>query len=446
MRAALKVIVIKTLRHEEQNDGSKSNMSKKASIDLILPIFPLKRLQQIGMNSALPSFASMLVFIFISIYVFLFSNVALSSSDLHASESKLEEGSKKLKICLTGSTEQTIPYYGEAFVNGARLAVDELDQKQKNKVEIEVHYYDVKPLAALSKLEEMRQSSCHAIVGFSTGNDLLAIEDDLRKDPVLVMSIYGDPNPRFEKTRYLRTMQPAADILLAELLERIPRKIKKSNNVLVVTADDRSEMVAYRDALNKLMPSQKFEHVSVIEQTHDISSVTQVMQRSDSAWDYVFLFTRSLIAAKVTDLIHSKQLLGQDSQKTIFLGTKYFGSAELPAYLNFLESKDVEAYFVRQNCLCNKNKNVEDFIGKYKSKFMNVPMLISIDSYDAVKYLLSSIDKLDSYSSKSVIDYFYKSAQGYKAVGSTEIKRGLKINSTQNFLMKVSKKGYEVIQ
>lgn len=355
----------------------------------------------------------------------------------------LSANDQVLKICLTGSTEKTIPNYGEAFVNGARLAISELEGSVRNKVELSVHYYDVTPLAPLNELQKMRDESCDAIIGFSTGNDLLAIEDDLAKKPILSLSIYGDPLARYESTNYLRTAQPNAEVLLTHLLNNLPKKIKKNHRVLVVTASDRSEMLEYKKAVIPLLAknTKNVTHVTVMEQTHDISELKNIFSK-DKKWDFLVLFTRSLIAAKITDEIWSEKFIA----RPVILGTKYFGSSELPAYLNFLKNKNIEAYFSRQNCMCNKSKEFIGFVKKYESTFSKSPMLISADTYDFVRFLSLTINKIEKLNSQSLLKYYESSIETFIGVGTINIRPHLRIQSKRNFLMKVTGLGYENIE
>lgn len=347
----------------------------------------------------------------------------------------------KLKICLTGSTEKTIPNYGEAFVNGARLALKKYS-KAGDKVEVVTYYYDVTPLAAVEALSNMKKEGCDAIIGFSTGNDLLAIEKDLSKDPILTISIYGDPQPQFNKTNYLRTLQPSSDELLKHLLQKLPKKIKDEDRILVVTAIDRTEMIEYKKSFERLMKktSSKIEHVSVMEQTQDLTNLNRHI-KSDSKWDYVFLFTRSLIAAKVTDIISDKRPINNP----VFIGTKYFGSDELPAYFNFLKNKNIEAYFSRQNCFCDKSEDLQKFNIEYKSSFNKTPMLISVETYDVTRFILQSVGGLTTYNPQSLIKFFNNWNVPFTGIGSMNIGKNLEIQTAKKFLIKVSNKGYEGI-
>jgi hypothetical protein len=361
--------------------------------------------------------------------ILLFGLVLLTSF-VHANDSVL-------KICLTGSTEKALPKYGEAFVNGAQLAINDLESKDKNRVKLEVHYYDSNPLAPIYKLDEMKSAACDAIIGFSTGNDLIAVEDNLKKDPVFTLSIYGDPQPRFNETTYLRTMQPSASDLVDHLFLNLPFKIQKDAKLLVITAADRSEMISYKAAyLTKLKDlTKKITEVEVIEQTHDLSKLEETLK---SKWDYVVLLTRSLVAAEISDRI-------QSDSGTIILGTKYFGSSELPAFYNFLKNKKVQVFFTRQNCSCDSSLNYQKLKEKYTSTYKDNPMSISIDSYDATKFILQSL-KAKALNSKSVITYLNSKDAGFNGVSSLNITEALKLKTTKRFLIKIDESGYNEVK
>lgn len=345
---------------------------------------------------------------------------------------------KELKICLTGSTEKALPKYGEAFVNGAILAKNELSHPDKKLVKIEVNYYDSNPLAPISKLEELRKASCDAIIGFSTGNDLLSIEESLKKSPLFTLSIYGDPIDRFNDTSYLRTMQPSAQDLVNHLFTSLPFKIKKTDKVLLVAAADRSEMNSYRDAyLNKLLEYGPITQVEVIEQTHDLRQFNDLMKKKVK-WDFVVLLTRSLIAAELSDIILKES-------KPIILGTKYFGSSDLPAYLNYLKNKKVVAYFPRQNCSCDTSKEYLDLRSKYFKTFGIDPMSISVDSYDATNFILQAL-KASKLNSDNVLKFLNSKKADFSGISSFNVSQGLKVSSTKRFLIKIDENGYREVK
>lgn len=344
----------------------------------------------------------------------------------------------ELKICLTGSTEKALPKYGEAFVNGAKLAINELSDSNKKRVKLEINYYDSNPLAPITKLEELRKASCDAVIGFSTGNDLLSIEGSLLERPVLTLSIYGDPQERFNETSYLRTMQPSAQDLINHLFANLPFKIRKDSKVLLITAADRSEMNSYKIAyLDKLKDVASITQVEVIEQTHDLRQFEGIL-RKDVKWDYVILLTRSLIAAELSDLIHKES-------NPIILGTKYFGSSDLPAFLNYLKNKKIEAYISRQNCSCDTTQDYQSLRSKYFKAYGVEPMSISIDSYDATRFVLQALKSI-KLSGEEVLKFLNSKDAKFLGVSSFKVTEGYKVSSTKRFLIKIDENGYKEVK
>jgi hypothetical protein len=344
---------------------------------------------------------------------------------------------KTLKICLTGSTEKAIPQYGDAFHNGAKLAFNELSKSDKKRVELLYSPHDTTPLAPLRKLNELKDEACDAIVGFSTGNDLISIEDRLKNNPIFTLSIYGDPQPRFSRTNYLRTMQPSSQELVDHLLTKV--KIKKRSKILMVTTIDRSEMTSYRDAFLSRLSKQKNQitQIEVLEQAKDLRMLKKIVAK-DKIWDYLILLTRANIAAEISDIIN-------EHSSPIILGNKYMGSSELPAFLNFLKNKKVNAYFSRQNCTCSNDAQYQAAVKRYVNVFGVKPMAISIDTYDAVKFILQSL-KLKDINPISVIKFLNSSDASYNGPSSLSVSTGLKLKVTSRFLIHVDENGYKDIQ
>jgi Periplasmic binding protein len=359
---------------------------------------------------------------------FMLAFIMISASTLSVANDEI------LKVCLTGSIEKAIPKYGESFFNGAKLAMDELTEENSKRVEIVYEPHDTTPLAPLRKLNELRKNGCDAIVGFSTGNDLASIEGSLKKDNVFTLSIYGDPQPHFTKTAYLRTMQPTADSLVQYLFKNL--KLKSNSKILVVTAIDRSEMTAYREAYLKHLKvkNARITHVEVLEQAKDLTQIRNLLKQN-SKWDYAVLLTRSGIAAEVSDLLY-------EHSTPILLGTKYMGSSELPAFYNFLKYKKITLYFARQNCTCSSSPDYQKLVNKYVAKFHVPPMAISIDTYDAVSFILKAL-KQKVLTPRSVIDYLSSSQATFNGASTLTVKPGLQLEVRSRFVIKVDESGYK---
>jgi hypothetical protein len=343
----------------------------------------------------------------------------------------------RLKLCLTGSTEKVLPNYGSAFLNGVELAKSLLPLNLSKLVDIETYYYDTNPLGPLDALKEIYKNNCDAIIGFSTGNDLVVIEDQLAQKPIVTISIYGDPLERFSKTSYLRTLQPSAKDLIGHLTKNLPFKLSSKKNILIVTASDRSEMISYREAyINYLKLSKtRFRLIDIVEQTQDISSVLDDLRQKNNQVDALILLARSQLAANISDLYSEK------NRNLFILGTKYFGSRELPAFYNFLKNKNIEAYYSRQNCWCEKGLDYLKFKTSYINAYKKEPMLISSESFDVANYLFSSLS-LKKRNADTVRLFLNSNESSFKGVGSLIVDGYFKFRSEKKYLIKVDAGGY----
>lgn len=337
-----------------------------------------------------------------------------------------------LKICLTGATEKAIPTYGEAFENGARLAIEEY----KTQVQIVVSFHEATPLAPQEKLRELQKMGCHAVVGFSTGNDLLAVAPALRENPMLTVSIYGDPHASFADIPYLLTMQPAADFLLPDLVQKLRNKLKGKKHFTLIRAIDRSEMLDYETAFKKLLATEgtTFETIDVIEQTQDLTAFKK--RKDQLPKDSVLvILTRSKLAAAIIDALTPERI-----QNSLILGTKYFGSSELPALLDFLKNKDITAYISRQNSSTDSSATIQAFRSRYQQIYGKAPMLISLEAFEAVKFIALARE-LETPSPVSVIEFLKRKAS-FIGVGSSAFTLGLKVIPKKSFVYEITKDGY----
>lgn len=333
-----------------------------------------------------------------------------------------------LKVCLTGTTVKTIPGYGDAFINGAKLAQKSL--KDTNyKVKLETHFYDRTALAPVKAMRKMIASNCKAIIGFSTGNDLLAIKNIVKKHKIPVLSIYGDPDKRIN-TSHLMTMQPSSDYLVEKLVSKIQSQLKGKKSFLLVKTADRTSMKNYETSYKKFLKGKDITTVNVIEKTGNLKELGKALTKK---YDAVIILTRSVLAAKVANLIQKR--LGT---LPMVLGTKYFGSSALPAFLNYLENKNVNGYFARHNCLCDKKSSYQDFIKSYQEEFNAKPWVISASSFDAVNFLANDLKKQNNY-----FDELKK--KSYQGISGVIIGPDFKIQHKNGFVIHITKEGYKAI-
>lgn len=343
----------------------------------------------------------------------------------------------KVKICMTGTTVKQFPKYGEAFMNGAKLAAKEI--KSNHQIEIKKFYYDRTALAPLKALDEMVKDKCHAIIGFSTGNDLFVVKDKLKEEKIFTASIYGDPINEIKDIDNLITFQPSEDYLLERLFKKVDPKLKKLKQVLIVTAVDRMAMNRYKSAYAKVLKNKgiQIHDVDVFEKTQNINNIESFL-KEDKNFDAIVLLTRVALGAKIVEKIRTKT-----KQRPLILGTKYFGSTALPAFLRYLDNKDVEAYFSRHNCLCDENKDYKNFVLRYVNNYEKNPMVITANSYDLTHLIINAANNIKTVTHSNLLEQLKK--QKFKGLTGISIEPGLKLNHSKSFILEVTKEGYKKI-
>jgi hypothetical protein len=72
-------------------------------------------------------------------------------------------------------------------------------------------------------------------------------------------------------------------------------------------------------------------------------------------------------------------------------------------------------------------------------------MSISIDSYDATKFVLQSL-RASELNSRQVLSYLNSKQANFQGVSSLVITEGLKLSSTRRFLIKIDENGYKEVK
>jgi len=207
-----------------------------------------------------------------------------------------------LNVCITGTLVKVFPKYGEAFHKGALMGLS------NNNVKIIKHYYDQDSLAPIKAMSNMIQSGCHAIVGFSFSNDLLAISKQARENNILVISIYGEIDDQLKDHPSIRTMQIPTKHLIQKLVSYGTNNLKLGwKKPFVVTDVDRTSMVSYRESLKLIFEKNKINGVwhTSTESHFDLNAVKADYLKQAKGSDVLILFTRSQNAASISDMVYS---------------------------------------------------------------------------------------------------------------------------------------------
>ena len=354
---------------------------------------------------------------------------------------------RPLKICLTGSTEGIIPTYGEAFKNGALLAVEEMRDSAKSlQAEVQTHFYEATPLASARATERMIADGCAVLIGYSTMNELLGAQEVARKNPIPILSIYGERDERFKDTPYVMTLQPSATYLVNRFAPYLRALVKgaKKRKALILTAVDHQGVLEYKERYQQLLKKwgYKVETLDFLERLFDTEALRRERSTKLLDYDVVFLLARSVNAANFTDLLTE---LGAKPNRPLLVGTKNLGSAQLPALLDRLKHKDVSVYFPRYSCTTETRNRYPEFVARYRKRFEKEPMIISGETYDAVGYVMAAAKKLSNVGNGPIGRQELLTALGtvrFHGITGTRFQPGFQTKYDGHFFIHVTKDGY----
>ncbi len=351
-----------------------------------------------------------------------------------------------LNICLTGSTEGIIPTYGEAFKNGAEMAIAPTGKATHFTPQIKTYFYEATPLASARATKKMVEDKCAVIIGYSTMNELLAAQQVLRDTPVPVISIYGEVDERFRETPFIMTLEPPIAYLVDQFKPTLKSLLpaRPGAKALLLTAVDQEGPVKYKAIYAKWLTENGFavDTFDFLERTLDVEILRRERGTSIPNYQAIFLLSRSVNASNLSDILVE---LGAKPNAPVLIATKNLGSSQLPAYLDRLKHKDVSVYFPRYNCTTDANAGYQDFVRRYRARYSREPMIVSADTYDALNYVLTSAKRLPQSSEKVISAKALQRAMKltkFKGITRTEFGENFRISYSGHFVIHVTKNGY----
>lgn len=356
-----------------------------------------------------------------------------------------------LKICLAGTLSKVFPNYGDAFLNGAQMA---LNQSGRNRTDVvlERHLFDQNPLAAAEEFDRMIASGCHIVVGYDFTNDLMLVRKKSLAAKMLIISTYGASNTELDATPNIRTLQVPPKVLARRLINFVGDDLKRNlKEVLLVTTIDWDELVDYRNEAIRLLEAKKtrIHQINLVETTFSLTEVEGFFAKSKARLDAVILFVRSRPAAKIADFLAEKF---PDSIRPLILGTKFFGTATLPAFTNMLVNKKVSSYFTHQTSNSDPDARYQEFIKAYREKYKEEPMGLSGLAYDAVSIAIAANDMGPSGAASTDITSqrnHLLTAAGkvtYRGISGIRVEKGLKFSYTKSFVVRTDENGYHLVE
>lgn len=355
-----------------------------------------------------------------------------------------------LKLCLTGTLPKVFPNYGEAFWNGAEMALAESGAAKEAFI-LERFYYDQNPLAPRDAMSDMLKAGCHAALGFDFTNDLMVVREKAESEGLLILSMYGAMNPSLDTSGVIRSYQVPPVILVERLLAFVEGPLKRRfKKVLLVTTVDWDELKDFRDAAVERLKMSKTEYLLVnqVEASFRVADVEAELKRQKEPFDGILLFVRSRPAAEVADLVWKTYAKGA---APLLLGTKFFGTSTLPAFTNMLKYKEVTTYFTHQATNEDPDPAYQTFVKRYEKAYAKPPMGLAALVYDAVSLVAKASFDLrfepgasDAKMRKALVDSVR--SIDHHGITGVKVKKGLEFSYHKTFVIKTDAGGYHLVE
>ena len=335
------------------------------------------------------------------------------------------------KICLTGRIVKILPSYGESFINGANLSIDE--NGMSNKIELKTYLFENKPLEAISVYNKMLNDHCSAIIGYEYLSDLLLVSNTQKNELIPIISNYPSKNKSDIYPKNILLLMPDYDFLAEKMFSFIRNKYKSINNVLIISDVSRSEMIKYKKSYSEILTQNniKFDTFDFLE-SDPLAEERVITDIKNKSYKFVFMLSGSSSSSKIIEIMNN--------HKTIFIGTENFGSSANQTLYLMLKDKNINSYFSRNIDFLKQQENLDIFKHKYQNKYNKMPTLLSAYTYDAMNILINVIRKNLPLTNENM----YKI--DYNGISGVQIKNGIFNRSKYFSILKIEENGYRIAE
>lgn len=308
-----------------------------------------------------------------------------------------------INLCLTGKVEVILPIYKRAFLNAANLAISQ--NPIHNKLLLKTYFFDNKPLSAIRVYNEMIRDHCSAIIGFEYLSDLLLVAKQQTDDTIPIFTSYASSSNSDILPKNIFIFVPTYDFQSKKMMAFLHKKFSKIDNVLLVTEIDRSDLMKYKLAYQKILTQENIHYDTFDFISNDSQFENKLKQFAISKhYDYIFVFCGAVGSTKIINYLND--------HNTIFIGTENFGSSTNQSLYVRLTDKQITAYTIRNIDFLKLNKQLRIFSKKYTEKYKMPPSPLSAYTYDSVSIILKSLEEYNSVNAESIKNTNYHGITG----------------------------------
>lgn len=312
---------------------------------------------------------------------------------------KADASGKKWKIGSQGPLTGGAAVYGNAVVNGAEIAIEEINANGGiNGYQIEYKKADDEhdQEKAVNAYNSLKDWGMQFLVGPTTSAPAIAVGTESEADNLFMISPSGSALEVTAPKNVFRVCfsDPAQGAKSAEYIGS--HKLGTKIGIIYDSSDVYSTGI--HDSFKEAAPKQGLDIVADEQFTADSNKdfSTQLQKMKDSGADLVFL-----------PFYYTEAALVLTQANTMGYKPTFFGCDGMDGILNVenFDTKLADGLMLLTPCAADsKDELTVNFVKKYKEKFNDTPIQFAADAYDAVYAVKAAAEKANVTPDMSVSD------------------------------------------